>query len=297
MPDRAIYIAPVAAIVIWSGNTIVARASSSIVEPAAITFYRWLIAAIVLTPLVGSKAWANRSIIRQNLGKLAVLSLLGVVLSQAFEYCAAASASAERMALIFSFTPLLTMVLARIILGTSIGGEAIWGSAIAFAGLCYLVSRGAPVATLSESLSTGDGFMALSAASYAAYTVLLKKWHIPLPSSQSLLVQVWVGVVILAPCLLLVPAIPYTRDVFAILGYAGILTSLVAPYLWLRSVSRFGPFPTTLLINLSPVVTIAMAVPMLNEPLRNSDLIGTAIVVSGLLIAQCAGRYVRRVAI
>lgn len=37
-------LAPLLTMLIWAGNTVVTKAASGVIEPASISFYRWLIA-------------------------------------------------------------------------------------------------------------------------------------------------------------------------------------------------------------------------------------------------------------
>ena len=67
---------PLLATMIWAGNTIVSKLSAGAIEPAAISFYRWLIALIALTPFMLPRVWALRASVRPHLGKLIVLSAL-----------------------------------------------------------------------------------------------------------------------------------------------------------------------------------------------------------------------------
>src|SRR4051794_13746727 len=57
------YLLPLLAVCIWSGNTIVTKAASTAIEPAAIAFYRWVLAVLVMTPFLGRAAWRQRAAI------------------------------------------------------------------------------------------------------------------------------------------------------------------------------------------------------------------------------------------
>ena len=53
---------PLLAVLIWAANTIVSKAAAGVVDPAAISFYRWLLAAIVLTPFCARPLWRPRQV-------------------------------------------------------------------------------------------------------------------------------------------------------------------------------------------------------------------------------------------
>ncbi|MEG2040940.1 MAG: EamA family transporter, partial [Hafnia sp.] len=69
---------PLFAVLIWSMNAIVSKVSAGAIDPAAISFYRWVLALLVLTPFVLPGVVRNRKAIRPHLGKLLILGLLGM---------------------------------------------------------------------------------------------------------------------------------------------------------------------------------------------------------------------------
>ena len=93
------FLYPLFAVIIWSINSIVSKLSADAIDPAAISFYRWLLALLVLTPFVLPGVWRTRQVIKPHLWRLAILGLLGMVLYQSLAYYAAQSVSALFMAL------------------------------------------------------------------------------------------------------------------------------------------------------------------------------------------------------
>ena len=102
---------PLVAVLIWSINTIVSKLSAGSIDPAAISFYRWLLALLVLTPFCLPGVWRHRHTIKTQLWRLLVLGLLGMVLYQSLAYYAAHSVSAVMMGILGATIPLLTILL------------------------------------------------------------------------------------------------------------------------------------------------------------------------------------------
>ena len=96
---------PLIAILIWAFNTIVSKLSAGAIDPGVISFDRWLLAGLVMTPFMVQKVWANRAAVVSYLPKIIVFSFLGMVLFQSLAYYAAASTSATNMGLIGSLMP------------------------------------------------------------------------------------------------------------------------------------------------------------------------------------------------
>src|SRR5471030_3206235 len=86
---------PLLAVLIWSLNAVVSKASATAIDPAAISFYRWLLALVTLTPFVLPGVLRNLKAIKQYWWKLLILGLLGMVLYQSLAYYAAHSVSAR----------------------------------------------------------------------------------------------------------------------------------------------------------------------------------------------------------
>ncbi|MGT2489611.1 EamA family transporter [Cupriavidus basilensis] len=70
--------------------------------PAEISFYRWLLAALLFTPLALRPVLRNWPAIRPRCGRIAVLGLLGMVAYQCLAYYAAYMTTATHMGIIGS---------------------------------------------------------------------------------------------------------------------------------------------------------------------------------------------------
>jgi drug/metabolite transporter (DMT)-like permease len=281
---------PLGAVLIWSANTVVSKLAVGAIEPAAIAFYRWLLAGLVLTPFLLMPAWSNRGAIRTNLRKLALLGLLGMVLYQSLAYFAAASTSATNMGLILSLMPLLTILVSTFVLGEPPSKATLWGGLLSLAGILYLVSEGRPSVLLSHGIRFGDGLMLLATLAYAVYSVLLRKWSLPLPAWQSLYLQIWIAIVLLFPAYWMAPPSPITAANLPLILFAGIAASLLSGILWMRGVERLGANRTSIFMNLIPVFTPLIAILVLHETLHDYHLIGGAVTLCGVLMSQTGRR-------
>ncbi|MFC7609642.1 EamA family transporter [Teichococcus aestuarii] len=105
---------------LFASNMVAARWLSGSVPPVTLGFGRWLVAALVLLPVV----WAplRQGALRQAPpGVLALLALLGGVVSVAPQYGAAAYTSAGNIALIAAMSPLLVALIERVVWGCGCG--------------------------------------------------------------------------------------------------------------------------------------------------------------------------------
>ncbi|MGB6054016.1 MAG: DMT family transporter [Burkholderiaceae bacterium] len=274
------------AILIWAGNTVVSKMAAGVIEPAAISFYRWLLAAAVMTPFLLRPAWRNRAAIRPQLPRLLALALLGMVLYQSLAYFAAETTSATNMGIIASTMPLLTLLLSGLLLHEAPTAATVGGGLLSFAGLVLLIGQGEPALLLRHGIGLGDGLMLLATLAYAAYGVLLRKWPMPVPTWQMLYVQVLAAVVLLLPGWWLAPPSPITAASLPLVLYAGIAASIVSAFLWMEGVAGLGAARAAMYMNLLPLLTAAIAIVLLSEQLHGYHLAGGAITLAGVLLAQ-----------
>lgn len=277
---------PILATLIWAGNTIVSKLSAGAIEPAAISFYRWLVALLALTPLLLPRVWKLRAQVRPYWRKLVVLAALGMVLYQSLAYFAAHSVSAMTMGLVVAAIPPMTMVIGMVLLKTRPSPGMLIGAAVSFVGLTWLLSGGHPALLLRQGLGRGELMMLLAAFSYALYGVLVKRWALPIPNGESLYLQILCGTLLLLPGFLLAPSVALTAHNLPLVLYAGILASTLAPWFWMHGLLRLGTDKTAVLMNLTPVFTAALAVLLLGEPLQLYHWIGGGLTLLGVAVAQ-----------
>jgi drug/metabolite transporter (DMT)-like permease len=279
-------ILPIIAVLIWSGNTVVSKAANGVIDPAAISFYRWSLAGLLLAAAFGRQVWRERRQVQPHLPKLFALGMLGMVLYQCLAYTAAQTTTATHMGIIASLIPLLAVVMSMLLLGAGATLGSVLGGLLSLAGLAYLLSHGEPATLLSHGPVLGDGLMLLASLAYATYSVLLKRWALPLNSWHSLLMQVWCVIPVLFLYYLSHAAPPLKLAGLPLVLYAGIPASVIAPYLWMQGVSKLGPSRTATLMNLLPVCTVAIAVLFLGESLHAYHVIGGGITLLGVGLAQ-----------
>lgn len=277
---------PLLAVLIWSINAVVSKLSATAIDPAAISFYRWLLALITLTPFVLPGVIRHWSAIRANWWKLLVLGMLGMVLYQSLAYYAAHSVSALFMGIIVSLIPLLTILISIVLLRVAPTVGIAIGSLLSLGGLIWLVSAGNPGELLQHGIGKGELMMFAATASYALYGVLTKRWAIALPNWQSLYVQILFGMVLLLPNFLMAQDVSLTSQNIPLVLFAGIPASIVAPYLWIHGVMRLGANTASIFMNLAPVFTAIIAVLFLHEHLHSYHLIGGGITLLGVILSQ-----------
>lgn len=279
---------PLTATMLWAGNVIVSKLASGVIAPPAITFYRLVVAILLMSCFLAVPAWKNRRIIRPLLFKLFFLGFLSMACYQCLSYWAADTSTATNMAIITALTPLMTLLMSALVLRIRPSFMVLAGAGIALAGTFYLISEGNMGKLIHGPWHQGDILMLTAITGYALYSVLLKRWQIPLSAWQSTYLQAASALICMIPMMMLVPAgqARLSADSIPLILYAGILASIVLPYCWIKGIEHLDPARCSMVMNLLPVFTAGLAVLILHEAPGNHHLIGGAIALTGVMLSQ-----------
>ncbi|CAJ0786589.1 hypothetical protein LMG7141_01811 [Ralstonia condita] len=277
---------PLLAVVIWAANTIVSKAAAGVVDPAAISLYRWVLAAIVLTPFCARPLWRERLAVLAQWRRFGVLALLGMVLYQCLAYYAAHSTSATNMGVIGALIPMLGLILNGVVFRQPVGVQAVAGVVVSLLGVLYLLGRGHPANLFEGGVNHGDVLVLIGATAYALYNILYRRWALPFGQWLNLYVQVLVAVVMLVPLALTAHSLSIPAKGVGLVVFAGIASSIVASYLWMQGLKRIGSERTAVLMNLMPVFTAGLAALMLGETVHGYHWVGGGLVLLGVSLAQ-----------
>jgi drug/metabolite transporter (DMT)-like permease len=277
---------PLGAILIWACNTIVSKLSAGLIAPEAISFYRWVVAGIVMSPFMLRPVWAARARYLPYWKQIATLTLLGMVLFQSLAYFAAATSTATSMGVISSLLPLTTVLLSSLVMRERPTIGMIVGGMISFYGILVLLSKGHPDVLLHQGVVIGDVFMLLATISYSLYGIFLRKWALPISAWHLLYLQVIMAIVLLFPGFILGEQSPLTAANIPLVLFAGIAASIVSQILWMRSIAYLGASRSGMFMNLFPIFTVIIAVIGLGETLHWYHIVGGIITIGGVLLAQ-----------
>lgn len=280
------YVFPILAAVIWGGNTIITKLCAETLTPVEISFYRWLLAVVVLTPFTFRRVRTNPALTRGVLMRLVVLGLFGGVVYQSIAYYAAHYTSATNMGIMQALVPLIALLLSIFFLRHKAGVAALCGLAVSITGVVLVVSRGDLGALLRQGLNAGDALMLIAVLSFATYSLLLNKWRLGVPLIESAYIQATVAMLAFLPAYLAGShhALSVTDGFYV--SFAGIGASIMAPLLWMTGVHRLGAARVSLFFNLVPVITALLASVFLSEQLSGWILGGGALAIAGVALAE-----------
>ncbi len=259
--DRPVLLGAIAASIAslcFGGAVVATRFVVGELSPLSVASVRYLIGALCLLPVLWRVPFASMP--RRDLIAIGGLGVLffGVFpwsFSEALSYLPAA-----RGAVVLSMTPALTLVLARARGVETITPMRLIGHTLAVGGLALalsasIIAAGSPAGgRLSGSQSIGDALMAVTALTGAIYNVYsrpyLTKYH----------------------------ALPVTAMAMA--------AGAIGFSLWMWALRRSTPSRVAIFITLNPVAATALSALLLHERVSARFVLGLAVVVSGIVLAN-----------
>ena len=257
--------------------------------PHALALGRWAPAGLLLLPWVGRGLWAQRAVLRREWLHLLVLGFFGMYICGAWVYLAGRSTSTTNIALIYAATPMAIVAVSSRVLHERMSTQQWAGVVLALLGLLFIIAKGDLSRLLAVQLVAGDAWITAAAASWVAYSVLLKRWPSALGPGERLVATIGGGLVVLVPTTLL-EALLTPTPTFG-LGAAGlVLLAAVVPgvlsygaYSLLQR--ELGASRTAMMLYLAPVYGALLAWLVLQEVPQWYHAAGAAMILPSIWLA------------
>jgi drug/metabolite transporter (DMT)-like permease len=282
------------ATLIWSGNYTISKAVNNIIPPIHLAFYRWTLAACIIT-CIGYKSLVQHwYLIKKRILFLIVSSIIGVSTYNTLIYYGAHTSTPMNLSLIGATSPFTTFMLAAIFLKEKLSWQKILGLCICFTGVLILLSKGNINIMAGLSITKGDAWMMLASVLWAVYTILLRirPQEISLMAFQT--TTFILGALFLLPAYLIeeryvgsfsLLANANNLIVFAII-YTAIGASIIAFFSWSKVVQLVGPSKAILFLNLIPIFASVESQFILKLPIEPYHYITLGLIALGLIIAN-----------
>ncbi|MDB5440929.1 MAG: EamA family transporter [Caulobacteraceae bacterium] len=284
-------------ILFWAGNSIVGRALADAISPFTLSFWRWLLALILVTPFAwrGLKADAPELVRRWKM--ILALALTGVTTFGTLLYFGLHTTTAINSILLQAAIPPLVMLFGWLAFGQRASLGEIAGIGLSLLGVVAVITKGRPWDLMHLGLNSGDGLVTVAVVLYAVYSLLLKRR--PKVAPLSLL---WA--ISAASALLLAPffladlaggrAQPITPTVLAGIAYVAVFPSFLAYLFYNRGIELIGASRATQFLHLQPLFGALMAVFLLGEKFHAFHAIGLLLIAAGIGVGAWSARRAAR---
>ena len=183
----------------WTVNYLVARTAPGVIQPHVLALARWALAGSILVGIAHRELASQWRHLLSAGWQYLVLGALGMMVCGAWVYIGAQTTSAMNIALIYAASPVLIALGAVVWLGERFSWKQTLGVVLAMAGVFHVVVKGQWLRLGQVQWVPGDAWMVAAMIAWAAYALLLKKWHSPLGATARLAAICVGGVLMLAP--------------------------------------------------------------------------------------------------
>jgi drug/metabolite transporter (DMT)-like permease len=250
---------------------------------------RFGMAAAIMLVILGFREGIKPLQIKGNFMSYSVLGVVGVFGFNALFFIGLKFTSPLNGALIMATNPLVTAILARIILKETIHFQQAAGMGIALAGVIFVLTQGSIKMMTSLSFSAGDFIILGGNICWAFYGVYGRRF---VKSSTPLATAAY-SMLIGAVCLIAVslassesihfPSIPI--GVWIAVACMSIFTTVLGYLWWNKGMKEIGAAKTSLFFNIVPVVTMLISF-FTGTHITLAELLGACLVIIGVASAS-----------
>jgi drug/metabolite transporter (DMT)-like permease len=278
----------VLATMFWSGNFVIGRSLRGQIDPLALNFCRWLIAAVVLAPFVWRAFAQQWPTLRREWKYVGLLGLLGLAVPHTCSYEAVRTTTAVNALLLLNLVPVVVALGAWRFLGQKIRPLQWCGIAVCLAGAVSILVRWDWDTLMNLRLHPGDLWMLPAVLTASAHTLLLKRMPAGVTQGPLLLASMFAALLFMAPAVMWagVDTLGAIANVWPAALYVGIFASAAAFLLWNRGVVAVGAERAAPLMYLMPVYASVLSAAFIGERVQPYQLAGGALVLAGLWMAR-----------
>jgi drug/metabolite transporter (DMT)-like permease len=273
----------------WGASFVALKVLLRELGPATITVVRFAVGLAVLFAVSAARRQLQAPGAR-DVPWLALLGFLGITLHQWLQATGLLSASASVTSWIVASIPVFVALLGWLVLRERLGRWRVAGILLAAAGVSLVVSDGDLRGLLAGTTGTpGDVLIAFSAVNWAVFTILSKRFMQSgtalRPVTMMLYVMgfgwafslVWLGLAGKSEAFLSLSA-----DGWWAMAFLGIACSGLAYLFWYDALDRIDATQAGVFLYFGPLVTAALAWPLLGEPIGGAMLAGGAAILAGV---------------
>ena len=226
--------------------------------------------------------------IRSNLVGIGLIGVLGLFGFNLFFFLGMVNSPAINGALIINITPILTLLLSRIILKTPLQSKQMLGVGISLFGVVFLITKG-ELANLTQLSFSGSDLLLLGASlSFAFQNIWFKQYGQKIPNRAfSFLTNLLclICFVMVLPFSSVESSGPLSTGYWGSALGIGLLGTSVAYYFWNQGIHLTSANQASIFGNLIPLSTAIFSI-LLGERLFSYHWISGVIIILGVIVLQ-----------
>jgi len=275
--------------VIWALNFTVVKVSLDQIEPLAFNALRFIFAVSVLWTALRSRGQRLR-VQKKHLLPMVLLGLLGNLVYQMLFIIGIDFTFSANAAVMLGTIPVWVAVFSHFFSNEQMNRLKAIGVVSAFIGVGFIMAGGKNPLSFGSETFLGDLITLLAAMTWAAYTILSKKYLNIYSTLQYSTFMAIVGFLVLFPIgipdLLQMDFKQVSLGAYGGVVYSGALSVGLAYLIWNNGIIKIGAVRTAAYQNLVPVLGLLFGVILLNEDLTLKQYIGAFFVITGIVLTR-----------
>ena len=283
-------------VLFWGSSFAVVKIGLDYSPPLLFAGLRILLGGLAM--VLAAILWGGSPNLRRDWPVFLLLALFNAVLFVGLQTYAILYLPSGSAAVLVYLQPILVGVLAWLILGEPLSAAKLVGLLLGFSGI-VAVSLGSLTGAENAISTVGIIFGAGSALSWALGTVYFKKYEARISTLWAVAMTFLVGGIVLTLLGLLVERwkdISWSGEFVASLLYSGLVGISLAWVIWFALVRAGEASRVAAYVFAVPLSAVLIGVVILGEPLGYTLLIGAALVLSGIYLANREPRGARKAA-
>lgn len=263
------YFLLVLATLFWSGNFVLGRGMHAVMPPIALSFWRWLLALLILLALAHKRLWYDRKLLTRHARFIICQGLLAVTGFNTLLYMAMQHTSVINGVLVNSCVPVLIALFSWLLYRETLLPRQYFGILLSLSGVALIMVKGDLSMLLQVSLNRGDLFVLAAAVVWALYSTNLRSYPEKMHPLAYLSAMTLVGLCGIIPLYIfeLVQGKTFTLSIPVVttIGYMALFASVLAFIFWNRAVRSIGANKAGPFVHLMPVFSSILAIIFLGE--------------------------------
>ena len=277
--------------VFWGGTFIAGRILAQEVQPWSGSFLRFLVASVGMIPLVWHFEGRLQPLRKKEVLLVFLSGMTGVFLYNVFFLTGLQTVQAGRASVIVASNPVLISLFAALLFrGERMTPRKILGVALSVCGAVFVITRGHPEEILQGAAGRGEMFIFGCVASWVSYSLIGKVVMRDVQPVSAVTYACLVGASALLPPALIEGMAgnlgSYSIAAWLSIVYLGFFGTCIGFIWYYEGIREIGPSRAGVFINFVPISAVVLSFFLLGETVDASLLIGTALVLSGIYLAN-----------
>jgi drug/metabolite transporter (DMT)-like permease len=293
---RLAYLLVNLATLLWASNIALGRGMRAMISPAMIVTIRACIAGLIYLALLltvfRSQLKPGEPVSKREWLLYLGMGFTGVFAYPVLMYVALHYTTATHAALINAAGPLVTMLLAALLLKERITSRLVIGGIISLAGVSLIISNGSLSGLIKQGLNRGDAIMLGIIFLWGLYSVWSRVATRQSSSLRVTAISTWLALPFLIPTAAVEwqsSPTEFTLPLILMCVYVGIFPTVIAFLAWNEGVRRVGPNQAMAFYNMLAVYGALFGILFLGETLSPELVMGGALVIGGGLFVALGG--------